>query len=258
MRIIILVIIGLIPFNFIKVYLYRFFFHYTICKRCRIGFSLILCKKVILENDVRIGNFNLIYNTQSLVMKSGADLGSRNIIKNLTTMTMEQNSKIWNGNHLGREAMQGESGNFTLGKNSVITGKHLFDVTDDIRIGHDTVIAGNGTQFWTHGFDIYRNLIVAPIQIKDHCYLGSSCLVNLGVTVESDNQIAFGTVVSKSIVTRFGFWTSNQLVRKKDCLNISEEENYVHDTSFTRIPLYHKCSGTLSPDAMAKFSTCLS
>jgi hypothetical protein len=93
MRIILLIIIGLIPLNFIKIYLYGSLCHYTIGKRCRIGFSLIYCKKVVLENDVRIGNFNLIYNTQSMVMRSGADLGGRNIIKNLTTMTMEQNSK---------------------------------------------------------------------------------------------------------------------------------------------------------------------
>ncbi|HMD68954.1 MAG TPA: hypothetical protein VKF42_08760 [Chitinivibrionales bacterium] len=257
MRSTFLAIIGLIPINFVKIVLYRTFFHFSITRRCRIGMCIILCDKITLEEGASIGNFNIISNTRKLVMKTGSCLGSGNIIKNLNTLTIAQGARIGNGNHFSRDPILGLSGNFTLGRNSMITARHLFDVTDDISIGDDTVIAGNGTQFWTHGFDICRNGIVAPIHIKNGCYFGSSCLVNLGVTVESDNQIAFGTVVSKSITTRFGFWTSNQLVRKKDCLNVSEEKNYVIDGSFTTVPLYHKYSKALSTEAMAEFSTCL-
>lgn len=260
MRIAFLVAIGLIPFNFVKIILYRIIFRFPIARRCRIGMSLILCDKVSLEEGVSIGNFNVISNTRNLVMKTGSCLGSGNIIKNLNTLTIGQGARIGNRNHFSREPILCRSGNFTLGRNSMITARHLFDVTEDISIGRGTVIAGNGTQFWTHGFDICRNGIVAPIRIRNNCYFGSSCLVNLGVTMESDNQIAFGTVVSKSITTRFGFWTSNQLVRKKDCLNVSEEKNYVIEASPTTIPLYHKYSKyseALSTEAMAEFSTCL-
>jgi acetyltransferase-like isoleucine patch superfamily enzyme len=242
MRVLIAFIIGIIPCNSLKICLYKLIFKYQIQKNCRIGFSIIVCSKLLLESGARIGDLNWIYNIDSIILRNNACINNRNIIKNLKVLNLEPGSMLRNANHLGREPLEGTKGIFRLGRNSLITAKHLFDVTDDILIGENTVIGGIGSQFWTHGFDIYRNRVQDPIIIKNNCYLAASCLVNLGVTIESENQIGLGTVVSKSIDSHFGFWTSNQLVRRKDLINLSEAKEYVLNNNSPTDYFYSKKS----------------
>jgi acetyltransferase-like isoleucine patch superfamily enzyme len=240
MKFILALVIGCIPINFAKIFLYRLIFRYRIAKKCKIGFSLLLCNRLELGVGAEIGNFNVIRNVNNLILNSTAKIAHRNVIKNGLTFHLAEVSSIGNGNRFLRDLVIKEKGNFYLGKNSLITAKHLFDLSSDIHIGDNTVIGGIGSQFWTHGFDIYRNEIRAPILIKSNCYFGSACLVNLGVTIESDNQIGMGTVVAKSIDSHFGFWTSNQLVCKKACINIAEAEGYVPDINNHQNHIYYK------------------
>lgn len=240
MRTILAILVGLIPCNQLKVMLYKAIFHYDIEVNCKIGFSLILCKQMRMAKGARIGHFNLIYKVENLVLDRDSCINARNIIKYAKGFYLGHGSMIRNANTLVRDPLSADKGDFQLGKQSLITAKHLFDLTDDITIGDNTVIGGIGSQFWTHGFDIYRNGIQAPIIIKNNCYVAASCLISLGVTVESENQIGLGTVVTKSIASSNGFWVSNQLVRKKECIDISEMEEYVLDTKYPENRFYHK------------------
>jgi acetyltransferase-like isoleucine patch superfamily enzyme len=240
MKFILALMIGCIPINFAKILLYRLIFRYRIAKKCKIGFSLLLCNKLELGAGAEIGNFNLIVRVRNMILSASAKIGHRNVIKNSLTFQLDEGSSIVNGNRFIRDPLVSDYGNFYLGKKSRITSKHLFDLTDDIHIGDNTVIGGIGSRFWTHGFDIYRNGIRASITIKNNCYLGSSCLVNLGVTVESENQIGMGTVVSKSILDHHGFWTSNELVKKKECINISETDGFTLDRKCPENHFYYK------------------
>lgn len=223
------VVITLIPINILKIVLYKSLFNYDISWNCKIGFSLIMCKSLTLKQRASIGNFNWIYGVGTIELEANASIGDRNRINHLKSIKLGSESIIRKGNRLFRNSEVGRGGNFILGRQSIVTLRHIFDLTDNISIGDNTVIGGEGSQFWTHGFDIYRNGIEAPIVIKDNCYMGSACLVNLGITVESQNQIGMGTVISKSINTHFGFWTSNHLIRNNECKDISQSDKYSLD-----------------------------
>jgi acetyltransferase-like isoleucine patch superfamily enzyme len=240
MRIIVAILIGSIPSNQLKIILYKALLHYDIEANCKIGFSLVLCKQMRMAGGARIGHFNLIYNVENLVLDKDSCINDRNIIKYARSFYLDHGSVIRNANTLVRDPLGTDKGDFQLGEYSLITAKHLFDLTDDITIGDNTVIGGIGSQFWTHGFDIYRNGIQAPIIIKNNCYVAASCLISLGVTIESKNQIGLGTVVTKSITSSNGFWISNQLVRKKECVDISEIDGYVLDQKYPNNRFYHK------------------
>jgi acetyltransferase-like isoleucine patch superfamily enzyme len=240
MKLFLAFLIGCIPFNSIKIFLFRLVFNYQVDQKSRIGFSIILCEHVQIGPEVRIGNFNLISNVKNFVLKANSGIAARNVIKDLIGFELDEGSSFGNANRFGRDPAVSDHGKFYLGKKSRITTKHLFDLTDDISIGDNTVIGGIGSQFWTHGFDIYRNGIRAPIVIKNNCFLGSSCMVNLGVTIESRTQIGMGSVVSKSIETQNGFWVSNQLTRNGDVINISQEEGYILDQKCPANRFYYK------------------
>lgn len=240
MRIILAILIGIIPCNKLKISLYKAIFHYDIEINCKIGFSIVLCKQMRMEKGARIGHLNLIYHVENLILESDSCINDRNIIKYTKGCYLGQGSMIRNANNLVRDPLGTDKGDFRLGEYSLITAKHLFDLTDDITIGDNTVIGGIGSQLWTHGFDIYRNGIQAPINIKNNCYVAASCLISLGVTIESENQIGLGTVVAKSITSSKGFWISNQLVRKKECIDISEIDGYILDQKDPTNRFYHK------------------
>ncbi len=240
MKVIIAGFIGLIPSNVIKVFLFNKLLGYRISSGCKIGFNIICCEHIAMRPGARIGHFNIIYGVKSLIMDEESCINNRNIVKHLRLLHLKEKSLLRNANTLVRDPSVGNSGSFILGTNSLVTAKHFFDLTDNISIGNSTVIGGLFSQFWTHGFDIYRNGIQAPIHIKDHCYLAASCLVSLGVTIESCNQIGLGTVLARSITSTNGFWVSNNLIRKNDVKDISQSNGYALDETYPENRFYQK------------------
>jgi acetyltransferase-like isoleucine patch superfamily enzyme len=217
--------LPLIPWMVIKKFFYKSFLGYEIGKNVKIGFSFIYCEKVYIEDDVYIGHFNVIYNNQSFIMNKNSVIKKFNTFRNLKKITLEQGSVIVKNNIFMTTQNSTKFGNFYLGPNSVITLSHYFDLVDDIYIGGNTVIAGKDSQFWTHGFDILRNRIQGSIIIENNCYIGSRVLVNLGIKVISNTQVGMGTVISKSILEPYGFWVSQQLVRKSEHHELNESED---------------------------------
>ena len=235
------VIIGLIPPSKFKNWLYKIILNYDIDSSSKIGYSIILSNEVYLISAT-IGSFNLIYNVKNIKMNTNAIIGNRNIVKHLTGMELMSGSRIGNANNFVKDPSVGENGRLKIGCNSLITAKHMMDFTDDIIIGNDTVIGGTGSQFWTHGFDIYRHGISGPIYIGNNCYIAASCLISLGVSVADRNQIGLGTVLYKSINSTDGLWVSNLLVRKKECEDISKSDEYIVDKSQIENDFYQKRS----------------
>lgn len=71
---------------------------------------------------------------------------------------------------------------FEIGDNSSIQTKHIIDVTSDVLIGNNVLLAGVGTQIWTHHFqkgnDIWqRNEVVGDVVIKDNVIINSRCTI---------------------------------------------------------------------------------
>ena len=102
-----------------------------------------------------------------------------------------------------------------LGEQSNITSGHLFDLSDEIRIGNNVTFGGNGSQLWTHGFDLENTKIQAPIVIGNNCYIGTRVLMMPGNSICDHVSVGAGTIIAKSI-KESGFYVSSNLIKKSD------------------------------------------
>ena len=198
-------IICLFIFSKIKILLYRVFLGYKISFKSQLGlFSFIVAKTVYVEDDVKIKPFSIILDCDNVSLLKGARIYRFAFIHGLKSFTIGMNSivganTIIYGRFSDRLLLKVEDGgNFSLGLNSVIGNKHYYDLSGNITIGNNVVIGGTQTQFFTHGYDCYRNFSYGNITIGDDCYIGTSVLVLAGITIASETVIAAGTVVCKS------------------------------------------------------------
>ena len=208
--------IALLPFNYVRIFFYNLFFDYDIDYSSHIGmFNIINCEKIYMRKAV-IGCLNRIQ-CISLTMNEGSCIDRMNKVSLVNELNMEAKSKI------GRQICiigyymddydKKETCNLSLGEKSLLTHQHRIDCTTSVSIGNNVVVAGNGTQMWTHGFDNNRNMVAKPILIGDNIYVGSRSIICQGVTIASDVIIGAGTCVHKSI-SEPGFYVSNTIYKK--------------------------------------------
>ena len=173
-RMIFLRIIKYIPSNIVKVKLLRGLFKYEIGKNVKIGKSIINCNSVKIGDNIYIADRN-VFSCEGL--------------------TIGNNTSIHSGNSFRGNA------NFRIGKDSRIINNHHFDLWNDINIGDRTWIAGNGSQFWTHGSLVTKlNNKDLSIDIGNDVYIGSSVNFAPGVKIKPLNLIGLGSVVLGSFL----------------------------------------------------------
>lgn len=174
MKRIILRIIKYIPFNFLKIVLYRKLFGYKIGKGVEIGKIIINCKKVNIGDHVYIANDN--------VFSCGE-------------ISIGFNTSIHSGNtFIGK-------GKFVVGDSSRVINNHHFDLWNSIIIGNNTWVAGRNSEFWTHGSIHTKTGKDLSITIGDNVYIGSASCFAPGSKISSLNLVGMGSVVSGSFKT---------------------------------------------------------
>lgn len=190
-----------IPINRLKIYLYNKLLHYKIDKSCKIGFSYIDAVYLELGRGSIIGNFNLIKNCNKIVIKENSTILKYNFFKSCKSIIIGNNTVIVRDNKFlhNDNVGVGFGGNIIIGNFSTIVNKHYFDLTDDIYIGDKCTIAGNGTEFWTHGFDLGNNRVQGQIKLLDNIYIGAGVKFNFGLKVNSNNIVGMGSILTKSI-----------------------------------------------------------
>ncbi|CCQ10302.1 hypothetical protein PALB_11670 [Pseudoalteromonas luteoviolacea B = ATCC 29581] len=82
----------------------------------------------------------------------------------------------------------------SLGKRTLVTSEHYFDVVGTITLGDDSWIAGVGSQFWTHGAGSPKS----SIHIGEQCYIGSAVRFSPGTAIGDRCLVAMGSVVTKA------------------------------------------------------------
>ena len=213
----VLLLIALVPFNIVRIYLYRIIFNYHISYSSYIGmFNYLKCAKCEIENEAYIGVFNLI-EVDSLIMDDHTLIKIGNRIRGAVSIHLHSKAKIIKFNKLfgARQKVLADCVGtlLTLGVDSELLTSSLVDLNASIIIGKNVVFGGCDHELWTHSFSKARVKKVAPITIGDNIYFGSRCILLPGVSVVSDTEIGAGTVVSKSIAEP-GLYVSSSLVRK--------------------------------------------
>ncbi|WP_445386344.1 acyltransferase [Robiginitalea sp. IMCC44478] len=178
---------------------------HRIGKRVRIGFSWLYVSELCLGDRVQIGHLNLVLN-KSLELDEKCKIGYLNILKGPFEVRMKKNAAIGNKNYFTRAPLGVSYGKSTLflGEWTKITVGHHLDLTRSVRFGNYSILAGLGSQLWTHGYyhadeGLDRIRIDGSIQVGDNVYIGSSVIFNPGVKVGSRIHIGAGAVISKDL-----------------------------------------------------------
>lgn len=229
MKKVIVLLIGFVPFNVLRVFLYKTLLNYKLNYNCRIGmFNYIYCDELLMNNS-EISNLNRI-SCKILTMDSCSKIGRLNNIKFVRRVNLSANSIvrtkiniIGTSNYLSPYC---DAFEFSLGQNSLLTSKHYMDCSGKISIGANVVFGGVGSEIWTHGFDNKRTMIVGNVCIGDNIYIGSRALIVQNVSICDNVSIGAGTIVSKNIVES-GFYISSHLIRKSDLADYSKSTNLI-------------------------------
>lgn len=161
-------------------------------KGCRIGILTVLdARRIALGDHVQIAGFNLLHRLVDLEMQSGSRMNGFNWITGART------------------------GSLRVGRNTAITRLHFFEASGDVNIGDNSIIAGRGTQFFTHGISSINLDDVRPIQIGSWCYVGSTSRFVPGSGVSRGTFVGMGAVVTKFIEDEYVLVAGNPAAVRK-------------------------------------------
>lgn len=172
----------------LKCFVYNQFLGCEIHRTARIGFSLILAKKIVMGPHACIKHFNIIRNLDCLELGEAALIGNFNRVTCLPWgatrhFQMEENR---------RQAL-------VLGRHAAIVGRHFFDCNNAILIGEYALIAGAGSSVFTHGINIQHNRQESgPVTIGKYCMIGAHSVILKNASLPDYSVLAANSTLHKA------------------------------------------------------------
>lgn len=170
---------------------------YPELKSIKFGFSWLDVPSLTFDGLVEVGNFNF-FSISSLSL-SNAKIGSFNRFRGLFSCSVQGEignfNSFLNSNHV-------YIGVCDLRKGSKVTSRHYIDLSGDFVLGEGALIAGQGTQVWTHSygfFDGRRYRIDGNVEIGDFCYIGSRAILQGPLRIASKIVAGAGTTLAGDI-----------------------------------------------------------
>jgi acetyltransferase-like isoleucine patch superfamily enzyme len=194
LRLLMLATIAILP-SFLKRPIYRLFFGYTIGKRVRIGVSIVDARNCTIDDDVRIGHFNIIMRVGKLTIKDHVRIGHLNIIRGGDEVSLGRYCEIIRMNEINSipepDVVNKIDPVFTLGDGSIITAGHKIDFTDRVEIGRRVILGGRNSSLWTH-----NRQRTMPIRIGSLVYIGSEIRMAPGSAIPDRSIVGIGSVIT--------------------------------------------------------------
>jgi acetyltransferase-like isoleucine patch superfamily enzyme len=189
MKLLFQMLFFLLPWSVRRVALIKCF-GYNINKNAKIGFSIILADKLILEENSYIGNLNFCKNIGLLWLKDNASLGSLNYITGFP-----ENEKTHFMHVENRECK------LCIGRHSAVTSRHFIDCTAGFVIGDFTTFAGIKSQVLTHSIDLTKNRQDAErVTVGDYCFVGTGSILLKGSNLPNYSVLGAGSLLNKKLI----------------------------------------------------------
>ncbi len=205
-------VISLLPFNRMRIFAYRRLCGYNIDWESYVGALTLLMARCVTMRSAKIGAINVL-RLHELDMGPYSSIGKFNHVSRVRCIRLARSARIKTRNFIGGTHRSVEE----CGREDLILGEHsqlsigcFIDLSDSINIGNNVVVAGAGTQMWTHGFNHLRQRSTGPITIANNVFIGTHSVIVQDVEICSDVVVAGGTVVHRSI-TEPGLYASSQL-----------------------------------------------
>ncbi|MEM6611248.1 MAG: hypothetical protein AAF652_03155 [Cyanobacteria bacterium P01_C01_bin.72] len=166
----------------LKILCYRRFFGWQIGNNVNIGFSYLEGENIFIEDNAKIGHFN--------------------IIRNLKLLKISKNAYVANFNQFygDRRKRAGWKRELILAERVKVMSHHFMDVSGSIKIGAETTIAGRDTHFWSHGRIYHEDkpkLGTVNIEIGEKTYVGARATL-IGCSIPDGSIVGAGSIVNKS------------------------------------------------------------
>lgn len=93
-----------------------------------------------------------------------------------------------------------------LGTLAIITAGHTLDCIRNISIGNYSILAGKGSQLWTHGYYHIPHQVPKRVRVEgdnvigENVYGATSCIITLGVRIIDNVIVGANSVVSKDLL----------------------------------------------------------
>ena len=182
----------------------------------RVGFSWVYASTLLLGPGTRIGHLNSI-RVRRLVICANSVIGTLNWLAGPFSVVLREQAEIGARNVITRAEIAKEIGpaHLRLGRWSKITAGHKLDLLRAISFGEHSILAGLGSQLWTHGYvhesaGIGRFRVDGTITVGNNVYIGSACVFNPGVRIVDDVAIGSQCCVSKDLLLP-GFYINQPL-----------------------------------------------
>lgn len=180
---------------------------HRIGSQVRIGYSLVLVDRLVLQGTTHIGHFNLL-RLRRLVMRQGAYMGRCNVINGPISVSLAERAAIGNNNKIvrgPRNLVTSGPACLRMGELAKITSRHRLDCTTSVSMGAFSTMAGTSSELWTHGYvhdqtGPGRYRIDGQVRIGHNVYIGSASVITAGVTIADGVIIGAGTTVARSLL----------------------------------------------------------
>lgn len=156
----------LLPWSLRRRFLERQF-GYSLHPTSRIGLAWIFPKRLVMEENARIGHLTLCKGADLLHVGANAIIGQLNWITGFPS------------GHARHFAHQPERRpELILEPHAGISSRHFIDCTARVRIGAFSTLAGFRSQLITHSIDLEAGRQSSePIEIGEYCFLGTEAVV---------------------------------------------------------------------------------
>ncbi len=196
-RLVVLGLIALFP-SPLKAVCYRHLFGYQVGKRVRVGLSIIDAHSCRIDDDVRIGHFNLVTGVRRFSVGDHASIGHLNLMRGGDEIRLGRYAEILRLNEINSipnpRAENELDPRFVLGDGATIAAGHKVDFTDRVAIGRRSVLGGRHSSIWTHNRQQTR-----PVSIGSMTYVGSEIRMAPGSALPSRCIVGIGSVVTRAL-----------------------------------------------------------
>lgn len=192
-------------------------FGFSIHPTSRIGFAWIAPRKLVMEENSRIGHLTFCKNIDLLHLGAGAIIGQLNWITGFPSGTSR---------HFAHQADRRPE--LILEAHAGISSRHLFDCTARVRLGAYATIAGFRSQLLTHSIDLAAGRQSSePIDIGEYCFVGTDSVVLGGSVLPHHCVLGAKSLLNKKLETPFRLYAG---VPAKSVKELSEDLQYFHRT----------------------------
>ena len=189
-------------------------------RTAKIGFSVVLAKRLVLGEGAVITHLTFVNAIDRLEMKKYSKIGRSNWITGANSeasMFSEQDRNC----------------ELVVGEHARITSKHHIDCTGGVYVGAYCTIAGIGTQILTHSIDIrLSRQVCRPVRIGNYCFIGTGAILLMGSTIPDYCVLGAGAVLIKAYDETHAVYGGNPatLIRRlerDECAYFSRAEGHV-------------------------------